>query len=409
MVLLSFFISGERIFAFSDVNIESEQGRAIEDLSLQQVLKGYSDGTFKPEQAVTRGQAAKIIATSLNLELDNVKNPKFKDVPVNHVFYKYIAALANEEIISGANGYFNPNGNINHGQIAKIIANGFNLKGSSNLPFKDVQGTGFEPFIEALYANKIALGTSAATFGVHNKVTRGQLATFIHRVQKLQDPNDLNGVWSGTYVANQGETSLTLTIQQGVASFSFGPTKNNPAVPKGAYSALIEYDEKTGIFSLVGNKWYKKPATYEFVDFKGVLTADNTLIGYVVSKLDQKVFTFNLTNDQSQIGAINTDINGEWKGSYNAGQGKTDLTLTIDDGYGEFAFSLLKNKQLIKGLYTLDVKAYEDGYVEMVKKEWIDNSSGYLMISPYGVISKYDWMVGYMDMSSSLPFTVNKE
>ena len=50
---------------------------------------------------MTRGQAASIIVEVLGLDIENVKDPKFSDVPKNHQFYKYVAALQNEGFIGG--------------------------------------------------------------------------------------------------------------------------------------------------------------------------------------------------------------------------------------------------------------------------------------------------------------------
>jgi hypothetical protein len=56
---------------------------------------------------VTRGQAAKILATSLNLDVNKVRNPHFRDVPLTHGFYKYVASFHDAGIIDGySNGTF---------------------------------------------------------------------------------------------------------------------------------------------------------------------------------------------------------------------------------------------------------------------------------------------------------------
>src|SRR6185437_7977954 len=84
---------------------------------------------FRPSAMVTRGQAAKILATSLDLDLRNVKNPRFHDVPTTHGFYKYVAALYEAGIIDGySNGNFGVNDPLTRGQMAKILALAYDLE-----------------------------------------------------------------------------------------------------------------------------------------------------------------------------------------------------------------------------------------------------------------------------------------
>ena len=92
---------------FKDVSSSHVAYDAIMDLSGKGIINGYADGTFRPSAKVTRGQAAKILATSLNLDINNVRNPHFRDVPPTHGFYKYVAALHDAGIIDGySNGNF---------------------------------------------------------------------------------------------------------------------------------------------------------------------------------------------------------------------------------------------------------------------------------------------------------------
>jgi len=91
---------------FSDVkNVSSEEGQAIINLAQRGIISGYPDGTFKPENSITRTQAAKILAGILKLDTVHVKNPNFKDIKPGDPNYGAIAALANAGIISGSHTY----------------------------------------------------------------------------------------------------------------------------------------------------------------------------------------------------------------------------------------------------------------------------------------------------------------
>lgn len=174
---------------FPDVDSSTEEGQAILNLAERGILSGYLDGTFKPANSITRTQAAKILAGILDLDTQNVTNPQFKDVKPGDENYGAIAALANAEIISGSNGYFNPTKNITRGQMSKMIVRGFELEIAkyADMPFTDVvAGSEYEPYIQTLFANNITKGTTPTTFGPQSNVKRSQLASFVVRAENTK-------------------------------------------------------------------------------------------------------------------------------------------------------------------------------------------------------------------------------
>ncbi|MFJ8103272.1 S-layer homology domain-containing protein [Lysinibacillus sp. NPDC096212] len=173
---------------FTDIDQYSSHYDNILKLYSQGAISGYADKTFRPDQNVTRGQAAKMLATVLNLDLKNVQDPYFKDVPKSSEYYKYIAALQNAGIMGGySNGTFMPNEVITRGQLAKILVLGFKFEVASNYnhSFKDVTSqTSNAIYIQTLVDLKITEGTTPVTFSPYNAVTRGQIASFIVRSQE---------------------------------------------------------------------------------------------------------------------------------------------------------------------------------------------------------------------------------
>lgn len=145
---------------FSDVKEKELYYEAVEHLAKIGVIS-KSNGKFKPNDRVTRGQLAKMLATALKLDTKNVKNPKFKDVSTSHQFYPYIAALANKKIISGyADGTFGVNKPVTKAHLAKFIVNGFNMPIRSNGPyvFADVKpGTEADKYAGTLYFYRIKI------------------------------------------------------------------------------------------------------------------------------------------------------------------------------------------------------------------------------------------------------------
>lgn len=174
--------------SFSDLDSTNPHYTGVMKLTERGVISGYPDGTFKPYQSISRAHAAKIIAQALGLDTKNVKDPGFKDIPKSYPYYGEIAALANAGIINGfPDGSYRPNETLSRGQMAKIIANAFKLQGdAANLPFTDVVNSPYKEQIAALYANKVTTGTTATTFSPLAPVTRGQLASFVVRAEEAK-------------------------------------------------------------------------------------------------------------------------------------------------------------------------------------------------------------------------------
>lgn len=183
--------TAEAAKSFPDVKKGEYYYDAVMELSERGVIKGFPDGTFKPNQSVTRGQAAKIIAGVLGLDTKNVKNPGFKDVSVSNEYFGAIAALENAGIISGyPDGTYRPTAPVQRNHMAKIIVNAFDLKASSNAttPFTDVLKE-YEGYITALYENKVTTGRTPTKFDGLSNVTRGQLSAFVVRAENVLPKN----------------------------------------------------------------------------------------------------------------------------------------------------------------------------------------------------------------------------
>jgi peptidoglycan DL-endopeptidase CwlO len=126
---------------FSDVPIGSTFYNYVETLFNARVVSGYSDGTFRPSDEVTRAQLTKIIVLTAAVvdpsgwQLQNPPTATFEDVPAGSTFYRYIETALYHGVIDGYgcgtspagvcvppdnNSYFVPNGNASRAQISKI-------------------------------------------------------------------------------------------------------------------------------------------------------------------------------------------------------------------------------------------------------------------------------------------------
>lgn len=85
------------------------------------IINGYPDGTFKPKTLVTRGHMAAFISRGFKLTQD--ADIKFKDVPVGSTAYEHVSKLAYSNITTGyEDGSFKPNENLTRAHISVFIA-----------------------------------------------------------------------------------------------------------------------------------------------------------------------------------------------------------------------------------------------------------------------------------------------
>ena len=167
---------------FPDVPSTKHFAEAVNELAARNIIGGYPDGTFKPGNSITRGQAAAIIVKMIKLDMNHVKNPGFKDVSTANGYYKAIAALAEAGIIGGyEDGRYGPNDPVKRGQFASILVKAFDLPrydfyGMKN-PFKDIAGNqSHSANILILHRLGITEGIAPNRFGLNQPVTRGQAA-----------------------------------------------------------------------------------------------------------------------------------------------------------------------------------------------------------------------------------------
>ncbi|MER2037803.1 MAG: S-layer homology domain-containing protein, partial [Solibacillus sp.] len=173
--------------AFSDVSKNNSHYDAIMELAKRGIIHGYGDGTFRPENPVTRGQAAKMIAGILGMNTGAVPSTGFSDVSADREFAGAIMALKQLGVIGGYNdGTFRPNAPISRNELAIILTRALQLQldETIKLPFTDVHAD-YKVAVATMYKYGITQGITETTFGGKTAVTRGQLSTFIVRAERM--------------------------------------------------------------------------------------------------------------------------------------------------------------------------------------------------------------------------------
>lgn len=160
---------------FTDVPVDSTFYPYIRCLVCRGFISGYSDGSFRPDGAVTRGQLCKIVSNTAGFN-DPIPpgQQTYEDVSPDHTFYTFVERLSARGIISGYpcgspdedcnppenRPYFRPSANASRGQISKIISNaaGFSDTSTEQM-FEDVPTSNtFYVWIQRLASRNIMSG-----------------------------------------------------------------------------------------------------------------------------------------------------------------------------------------------------------------------------------------------------------
>lgn len=176
-----------KIASMTDVQVDHWAKKSIDYLVSKNILTGYPDGTFKPNNYISREEAVKVIVLALNKDPKQEQKSKFPDVAEGFWAEEYINVAKDENIITGyPDGSFGLGTNLKRGEMAAILVRAFGLKPTNeqgSLPFPDVaKGYWAYKDILALYQQGVVEGYPDGTYGPENTITRAEFATFVERI-----------------------------------------------------------------------------------------------------------------------------------------------------------------------------------------------------------------------------------
>lgn len=172
---------------FTDVQPTQSFSKYIGYLSNKQQISGYNDGSFRPYQEITRAEAVVLLGRALSLDEMQQDTP-FSDVPKSSFASGYIQNAVNAKIITGyKDGTFKPNQKVTRAEMAILISKAFKLQStdSTTKAFKDISPTmAAYAYIMPIIEVGVTEGYSDNTFRPYNYMTRSEFSAFLARVQQ---------------------------------------------------------------------------------------------------------------------------------------------------------------------------------------------------------------------------------
>lgn len=149
-------------------------------------IKGYPDGTFGPDLSITRAEVASIFSrlTVKKMDIATDAVSSFSDVDADAWYANAVAFMEQEGIVKGyEDGTFKPDNQITRAEFAVIASRFYELEEVNENIFEDVTSEHWAFFeINSAYKNSLINGYEGNTFKPDNKITRAEVVTIINRM-----------------------------------------------------------------------------------------------------------------------------------------------------------------------------------------------------------------------------------
>jgi len=161
---------------FGDVPDSHPHSAAIEYVQQREIVSGYEDQTYKPDQTINRVEFLKIL---LETKLPN--SPlcetffSYPDVDWSSWYGDYVQSASCQNIVSGyPDGSFGPANTINYAESAKIISGVYDFDVTEGSPW-------YQNYVSALVKRN---ATPRLGIRPDDLLTRGEMAEIIYRLEQ---------------------------------------------------------------------------------------------------------------------------------------------------------------------------------------------------------------------------------
>ncbi|PIZ75321.1 hypothetical protein COY05_04270 [Candidatus Peregrinibacteria bacterium CG_4_10_14_0_2_um_filter_38_24] len=182
---LSQFLLPQTAFAdFSDVSESYQNFEAITYLQEKDIINGYSDGTFKPDKLVNRAEFLKIIIEGSGIKTNANAETPFSDTDDTAWYAPYVEKAYSENWVQGyTDGTFKPSQTITKAEALKILGEvqNWEMSAVTKAPFLDTKTTDwFTPYIAFAKENELLETTGKLVFP-NQEMSRAKISETVYR------------------------------------------------------------------------------------------------------------------------------------------------------------------------------------------------------------------------------------
>lgn len=183
--------------------------KEIQDFVSKGYLNGYEDGTFRPDNSITRAEFIKI--TNKYFGFDTKGNETFSDVNSEDWFYNDVCIAQKEGYLNGyEDGTFKPDKTITREEAAKIIVSiknkiDVNIDKINNFTDGYMVSDWSKKYVEGAIEAGYIKGDDKGKINPLSHITRAESVSMISRVVKKEVPNQAPVVTADDITINQGD------------------------------------------------------------------------------------------------------------------------------------------------------------------------------------------------------------
>lgn len=157
------------------------------------IITGFDDGTFRPNEALTKAQFAKILVDLLGYT-STTDAVTYQDVKENAWYRDYIDKISSAKIMYIAGDHFYPNAPITREEAAYALMNAFHLKADAigkNITFTDQAqiSSWAKDAVSTLSLLEYFSGMSDGTFNPKGQLTRAEFVVLLERLDLAKKIN----------------------------------------------------------------------------------------------------------------------------------------------------------------------------------------------------------------------------
>ncbi len=319
--------------SFSDVNGHWAE-KEILSLAENCIVNGVSEQEFRPDANITRSEFTAIVVRMLGLETVKYSDT-YVDVRNTDWFADAVSTASIAGLTSGSDGYFYPERNITREEMAKIIAQAWNLKSMKNLSagelgFADSENISewAKKYVGAACKLGLIKGTDNNMFAPQKNATRAEAAVVVKRLldMDIQKPDPPAG-----YVDTRKQSAAVTSVDDDLTDWSKSVSHSN--------GLEIKADENAAE-GMKARVFRKDTASKEIVYKLGKNIKDFTILGYAgkMTTLDQAnaAYAVYVSKDGEEWDLVEL----------------SDKLNSRDTGNGGFKFVDLKPADTISGGYS---------------------------------------------------------
>ena len=153
------------------------------------LITGDPDGIFRPDDNMTRAEAAVLLSRTVKSYMDNNQcSNAFDDVTEDAWYEKDLAYMAKKKYITAdTDKNFRPDDSITRGEFCDFLVRFKGLKGDADTAFSDIGGNKNEKNIALAAREGLIEGYEDGTFRPDANITRAEITAIVCRMEKRND------------------------------------------------------------------------------------------------------------------------------------------------------------------------------------------------------------------------------